>query len=715
MTNERTLSQAKSTADRVAAFVAKRNEIGDIPPPLRPALRESCRLDLAKFGWVYCRSLLDHQPSAEFKLRIVDKIQTAILHGGQVAVEALRGGGKTTWFTIATVWGILYGHIRFPIIICASQPLAKNLRRAVLTCLESSKPIAEDFPAVALPLQKMGGIAQRGLSLTYRGKPTGFVSTDAIFRLADLKDADGHRLDCGCGAVIAVRGVGSTIRGLNVDGVRPDFALLDDPQTQKDARSDSRCQVLEEYIHSDVLGLAANTSTISAFIAITPQRFGDLAHRIFDRTLHPNWNASVCPAILHYCEHFDELADEFAEVYLQDVANEDFERTASRAWYREHRDNFAAVVMLDPLAYDKDHEEDALHHCLVKMCAIGKTAFAAEYQMVVEAANAELNLTPEQVARAVNATPAWILPAQCDSVVASCDVNIKEGQGFSWVVVGFSRRRIAAVIAYGRYPERGRLVPKDATELEKSQAISRGIFHVIELIRNHRITKPNGQAVNLRALSFDRGYNATAICTTLRHIRESGRYRIPFQLAALRGAGWQNFGKDKRHALAAGDQWAVYSGEKLGEYLEFCAPYWREVAQSGFLETPLMPASTSIFGTADNIQGHWAFASEICAERLVRKWTHPSGKTAWDWQTTGQANHWLDALTNAFALGSYFRCFAPIESLIVKPSPNADLFDPRLNAAVNANAAALAPREAVAPQPHIKPRARFAAPAYKRR
>ena len=711
---------AQSVADRVAAHVAKRNEIGEIPPIVHPALRERCKNDLALFGWIYCRKLLDHQPSEEFKRRIVDKIQAAILHGGQVAVEALRGGGKTTWFTIAAVWGILYGHIKFPAIICAAQQLAKNLRRSILSLLEDSQMIADDFPAVAKPLRMIGGIAQRGISLTYNGKPTGFISTEAVFRLPNLKDAFGQQLDFGCGAIIAVRGVDSTIRGLNVDGVRPDFALLDDPQTQKDARSNSRCQVIEEFIHSDVLGLASNTSTISAFVAITPQRYGDLAHRIFDKSAHANWVTSVCPAILQYCKDFEILSDEFIEVYQNDIASEDFARTSSRAWYRANKARFDGTVMLDPLAFDKANEEDALHHALVKMASVGKIAFAAEYQMQVEAANAELALTPEIVSRSFNGSPMWTMPPNCEVAVAACDVNLKEGEGLSWVVVGFGRKRVAAVIAYGRYPRHGRLIPKDASQLARQHAVVSAIDAVVKEIASHKIKKPNGKCVNIRALAFDRGFMADVVCNRLRYLRH--HVALPFQLTAMRGAGWKNYGTDKRHALITGDNWAIYTNDTYGDYLEFNSPYWKEIMQSGFLETPLLPGSLSLFGIQS--QPHWQFAVEVSNERLVRKYTHPSGKTAWDWIVNG-ANHFGDALTNAFALASCFKCYEPLPKVLNAMTPvNADLFDPRLNAAVNANAAAEVPRndagksaavKSAAVRAKSKPRARFAAPMYKRK
>nr|DAE44776.1 MAG TPA: Large Terminase [Caudoviricetes sp.] len=671
-----------TTSERVARHVAKHNEIGDIPPPLHPALRARCRDDLALFGWVYCRNLLDHEPSDEFRRRIVDRLQSAILRGGQLAVEAMRGGGKTTWFVIAVCWGVLYGHFRFPLLVSASLPLARSLRKTILDQLELVQPIADDFPAVAIPLRRIGGVVQKGAALTYRGRGVGFVSNDLFVRLPTLTDDNGQPLDAGCGAVVAVRGVGASVRGLNVGGLRPDFVLLDDPQTRKDAHSPSAVERLDGYIHADVLGLASNTATLSAFVAITPQCFGDLASRIFDRSLHPNWTTSVCPAILAYCPDFETLADAFTEAFNADAANGDFARTSSTAWYRAHADAFTGTVLTDPAAFDREREVDAIHHALNKLASIGKQAFATEYQMQVSVANAELALTPDAVAACTNGAAKWTLPPGCDCAVAACDINIQKGEGLSWVVVAFGPRRSAAVVAYGRYPETGALVRPGSSDLARKRAVARAMRIVTAELAAHPLRTQSGRTVSIRALGFDRGYLPDVVSRTLFVIRKT--VPLPFQLCAMRGFGWRQFGSGRAEHQRGGDH-VFATRSDYGDYLAVHAPYWREIAQSGFLETPLMPGSCSLFGS--DPKEHWQFATEVANERLERKYTHPSGKVAWDWSVIG-ANHFGDALTSAFALGSYFHCFAALPRVlddaltVSRPRENADLFDPRLNPAM---------------------------------
>lgn len=113
------------------------------------------------------------------------------------------------------------------------------------------------------------------------------------------------------------------------------------------------------------------------------------------------------------------------------------------------------------------------------------------------------------------------------------------------------------------------------------------------------------------------------------------------------------------------------------------APYWREIAQAGFLETALMPGSVSLFGTES--ARHYEFANEVAAERLLRKFVDPSGKVGWDWAESGK-NHYCDCLTGCFALASWNRLYdalpRAVDAAARKAPASLDLFDPMKNPAI---------------------------------
>jgi hypothetical protein len=97
------------------------------------------------------------------------------------------------------------------------------------------------------------------------------------------------------GVVIATSGLtGEGIRGVAQDAhtgemVRPDFVLLDDPQTPESARSSTQNHNREQLVSADVLGMAGPGKAIAAVMPCTVIEPGDMVDRILDRAKHPLW------------------------------------------------------------------------------------------------------------------------------------------------------------------------------------------------------------------------------------------------------------------------------------------------------------------------------------------------------------------------------------------------------------------------------------------
>lgn len=681
----------KTTAERVAAYNARKNELGAIPPPRHPRLKERCRMDLEAFGWYYCRTLLKHRASPEIKESLIAEVQNCILNGGQALKLYGRGAGKSTWVEhIAPVWAVLYGHRRFPVLIAATIKQAKRGLKTIKKLLSRSPEIAADFPAIARATAALEGIAQRAASQTYNGLPTDIEwGTDQI-TLPTLRTVSGQPLDAGCGAVIAATGIGGAIRGANEGGQRPDFLIIDDPQTKKAAHSPTMVQSIIDYIRQDALSLAGHDSTMSAFVTITPQCFGDVATELSSQTKYPEWSVTVQPFISRVCPDWSKLVSEFCERYAADMAAHDHAKTLSTQWYVENRHRFTELRTIDAEQYDHQHEIDVVHHLLNLRAKLGEQAFNAEIMMEVVDQATELSINPDLVCKALNGAPRGTLPPGTDTAVAFCDVNQKKGAGLSWVIVAFGPSRVAAIIDYGRFPSDGRpLVPPGSSDYERNNLVAAGIHYIIKMMREKRLVDILGRRINLRALAFDRGWLPDVVHRTLFVNRE--KTPLPFSLVAMRGFPWNKFGTRQSDILRRDSSGYVFvTRSQFGEYIAQMSAFWREIAQSAFLEKPLMPGSLSIFGKKE-IE-HFQLASEICAEKLVRKYPVFNGnKTtmAWDWVTTGP-EHFCDCISGAFALASWFRCYDALSttidfSALGKPRPEpvtGDLFDIRANPAL---------------------------------
>lgn len=689
----------KSTAERVRDYNARKNDIGEIPRVRHPRLKERCRFDLEAFGWYYCRAILKHRASPQIKESLILEVQNCILNGGQCLKLYGRGAGKSTWIEyIAPIWATLYGHRRFPVIIAASLKQGKKGLKTIKKLLSRSPEIAADFPAIARPIAALQGISQRAAAQTYNGQPTDIEWGSDLIALPTLRDpATGKLLDAGCGAIIAATGVGGAIRGANESGQRPDFLIVDDPQTKKAAHSPSMVQDIIEYIRQDALALAGHDSTMSAFVTITPQCFGDVATELSSQTKYPEWSVTVQPFISSPCPNWSKLVLEFCERYAADMVNHDHAKALSTRWYLDNRHLFKDLQTIDPEQYDHKREVDVVHHLLNLRAKLGEQAFNAEIMMEVVDRSSELTINPDLVARALNGTPRNILPPGTDRAVAFCDVNAQKGAGLSWMIVAFGPGRVAAIVNYGRFPADGSpLVPPGSTDDARNRLVASGIHYIIKMLSQIRLKNSSGQNVNLRALAFDRGWLPDIVHRTLYVNRR--RTPIPFPLVAMRGFPWNKFGTRQSDILRRDSSGYVFdTRSQYGEYLAQMSAYWREIAQSGFLEVPLMPGSLSIFGK--NPAEHFQLANEICAEKLVRKYPVFNGnKTtmAWDWITTG-AEHYCDCLSGAFALASWYRCYSPLSSTIdlaalgksapatTAPTTTGGLFDPRENPAILQN------------------------------
>lgn len=694
----------KSVAERVRKHVASGNEIsGFSVKPRHPRLKESCRYDLARFGWYYCRRVLKHKPSEDLREGLIKNTQDTILGGGQVVEEDGRGTGKTTWIAvIAPIWATFYGHRRYPLQISATAKQGKKNLRTVKRLIARSKGLQQDFPAIVIPIQAIGGISQRAAAQRYNGVPTDIEWGADQITLPMCRDMSGKPLDRGCGAIIASIGIGGAVRGSNEDGQRPDFLIFDDPQTKKIAHSPKLVQDVITYIHQDALQLGGHDRVMSAFVTITPQCYGDVATELTSQTKHPEWSVFIRPFVKVKCANFRELAAEFCQEYADDQANHDTRFTRSREWYRSNRELFAEMRVVDPLQFDPSLEEDAIHHVLNLRAKLGEESFNAEIMMSVADLDSEISIDPDTVANTVNGAPRCVCPPGTDSVVGFVDVNIRKGKGLSWGLVAFGPGRVAACIAYGRYPERGPVCPPNVSDLARNRAVTKAIRIVVAKITNLRIRDSKNRTVPIRAVGFDRGYLPGVVHRALYVLRKTAP--VPFPLVAVRGFPWNKFGVRKKDMLRRGDH-IFATRSQYGEYLAEMAPYWREIMQSGFLETPLMPGSFSLYGS--NPADHFLVANEICNEKLIRKYVveRAGGKTetAWDWIVKGD-EHFCDVFTGCFAVASWFRCYdalsvsidavaagytvTPGGMIARKVQPKVvhqdDLFDPRRNAAVGA-------------------------------
>ncbi len=606
-----------------------------LPKPKEPNRREDCKQDLPQFlriylPWIYTR------PFSDAGLRFLADMQELMLHGGLKCIAQPRGTGKTALISGSMLWAAVYGHRRYLAAFAAKDDAADALVKDILANLQGSV-LQEDFPEYVIPFLAIEGRAQRCSSQTYNGKQTRILQKTDCLILPSLLGSPGD------GVIIQAAGLTGAVRGMHQvapDGswVRPDFALLDDPQTRESAKSASQTDERERIILGDVLGLAGHDVDISAVMACTVISPGDLADRFLDVGKRPEWRGQRERLVTKWGGS-EKLWGEYDQLWRDEEAGRQ-PRGSCSAWWEAHR---AAIEkgakILDPHLFGSA-EVSALQHARNLYLKHGEFAFQAEYQNDPPSLTpeAEYHLTREDVLGKLNHLGRGVVPENCPRVAAGVDVN---RYAMSWCVVASNLAGDVFVVDYGWWRPKGRRqVWEDSDNREKK--IAEGINAVVDAIFAH------GKYGDLvETVVVDAGYAATTVYEVAQSIQLRYRHR---RVVAGRGLpGDKYFPPRNRKAIfALGVEADVRRQYPGGSVFYFDSHWWHISTQKGWLLAPGAAGETSLFGK--NAMQHDEFSLQVTADELVSTEV-VSGRTVATWQVN-RHNEQGDCLAMAAAAAS---------------------------------------------------------------
>jgi len=107
-TNTRSRAQSESSRDIAAE--------GWIHEPRNLERKDACRQSFRLFCEQYFQQTF-HLVWSQDHLKVIGKIETAVIDGGLFAMAMPRGSGKTTLCETACLWALLYGHREFIALI----------------------------------------------------------------------------------------------------------------------------------------------------------------------------------------------------------------------------------------------------------------------------------------------------------------------------------------------------------------------------------------------------------------------------------------------------------------------------------------------------------------------------------------------------------------------------------------------------------------------
>jgi len=638
--------QAERSRERSAAG----RDIGPLPPVANQVRKDHCRHDLRSFCETYLAQRFPLAWSNDH-LTCIAKMQTAIVDGGQFAFAMPRGSGKTSLAEAGAMFALLYGHRRFVALVGASEDAAKEMLLSIKTEFEQNDLLDEDFPEVVYPIRSLQGINNRASGQTLSGQRTlvAWTDTRAVLPTVAGSPASGSRL--------RVAGITGRVRGMKAttasgESIRPDFAIVDDPQTDESATSPAQNSKREAVLNGAILGLAGPTKKIACFVPCTVIAPGDMADRTLDRQRNPVWQGERSKMVLAWPVNQD-LWDKYADMRKSSQRNGGKGEEAN-AFYAENRaamDAGAKVSWAE--RFDAD-EVSAIQNAMNLRIDRGTRAFAAEFQNdpePVEIAGMVEDLDADAITKKLNRAKRGVVPPDCTRLTAFVDVG---GGVLFYVVCAWNESFGGCIVDYGTCPRQNRsyFAAVDARPAladlfprhDDTARVYAGLKATVEAVVGRPYPRAGGGELRVGICMVDTGWLPD---TVYAFCRESA-------LAALLMPG-------RGYGIGAGatpmSQWTSRPGEGRpgwfwrktpttgsgrGSHVIYDTNHWKSFVASRLLTPAGGAGSLSLFGEDPAV--HQLLADHLTAEYRVRTCGHGREVDEWKARVGRPDNHWWDCL-----------------------------------------------------------------------
>lgn len=670
--------------DRQAEQSLAGRDIGQLPEVVNPNRKAACERNFQLF----CESYFPETYSLAWSpdhLKVIEKIETAVLRGGLFALALPRGSGKTTITESAALWSMLYGHREFVVLIGATESAALELLDSLKTELEVNERLAEDFPEVCYPVAQLEGIANRCAGQLYKGERTRITWTSNEIVLPTV---EGSRAS---GIIVRVAGITGRIRGMKFkrsDGrsVRPSLVIIDDPQTSESAGSLEQTRKRVRVLAGDILGLAGPGQKISGIMPCTIIRPGDMADIILNRNTHPDWNGEKTRMVYRFPTNM-KLWEEYAEIRAEALRTEGNFQKATE-FYLANREAMDAGAEVSWEARFNHDEVSALQHAM-NLKFQDEAAFQSEYQndpLPDDTADDSL-LSVDEICAKINGLARRRVPLKCDRLALFVDV---QKALLFYVVIAWAEDFTGAVIDYGSWPDQHRheysladanpsiqtLFPKAGFE----GALYAALSALTDECLGREWEREDGAVLKIERALVDANWGQSTdvvyqFCRQSSHagviLPSHGRY------VGASSKPMTEYRKQQGDRL--GFNWMIpnVAGKRAIRHVIYDTNYWKSFIHARLAVPVGDKGSLTLYGRIPG--AHQLFAEHLTAEYRVK--TQGRGRTVDEWKLKPQShdNHFLDCVAGCAVCGSMLGASLP-ETLPAKldRKPMIRLSDKRL-------------------------------------
>lgn len=645
---------AKSAAERqqqkndyINAKTAAASNVSPIPKVKNRRRRNACGKSFRLFCETYFAEVFTLAWSDDH-LRVIAIMEDVVLRGGSAAIAMPRGSGKSSLCVAAAMWAILYGYRRFVVIIGASADAAINLIDGMKIDFENNQKLNEDFPEVCHPIRRLDGKVQRAIGQHCDGVRTRIGWTGEAITLPTIKGSKSS------GATVRVAGITGRIRGMQStlpsgEKLRPDLAIIDDPQTDESAASRQQVAKRLRSITGAVMGMAGPKKKIASFAAVTVIEPKDVADQLLDRDKNPQWQGQRCK-LLHGEPKNTRLWEEYAEHRSKGLKDGSGLKYATE-FYRAHQIEMDEGMKASwPARFNTD-EASAIQYA-IELKLASEEAFAAEYQNEpISVTRSDFTqLTQAQLAAKVIGLKCGIVPSSATTLTAMIDV---QQDVLFWLVVAWSAGFTGHVVDYGTWPEQSRLYfgLRDLTSTIRQQPSVAGqdydaqLYHALNTCSDQLLTKQwateSGGNLQVTRLLVDDNWGPSTQLVRL-FVKQSQHRK---QIICSQGVGvtakkTQFADFKKEDGVRAGLSWRWNTGRN---HIRFDSNWWKSFVYDR-IRSPRGSKSTMTFCAGSEVQ-HRLLFEHLCTERARQVTDGATGRTKAEWESPPHMdNHWWDAL-----------------------------------------------------------------------
>lgn len=600
-----------------------------IPPVANPERREACLADPVLFLRTYNGTGEEGftTPFAKHHLAMIDAIHQRAMTGGDKAVAAPRGDGKSTVAVWMLIYVILAGYCRSAVIIAATRKHAQKLFKRLKKAFLFNDLLAGDFPEISACVRDLDGAPQRAAKQHVGGMKTQIVWTqdDVTFPHVPGSIYGGIRL--------AYFGLDSAIRG-----GRFEFALIDDPETREVANSEEQHLNIEAMIDSDVAGLAFPDSTISRVILTTVQNRRCYSYRVTNSKIKPAF-AGECFGVLESWPTNRDLWDEY--IFKRQTGQEKGDKDGREAmqFYLDNREAMqAGAVVSNPYRFNRksETEVDALQAFFNRVADWKLPRVLAELQNDPEEEEREesISLTAGKVQSRISGLNQNCLPKDDCKITVGMDVGNSVSH---WVKVAWFGNAIGCVVDYGIMESLNVKQNADAAFLTK---------WLVPSFMEWRTGIMAENPPDFGLIDSGSGSHKEAV---YEFVRQTG---TPF--APSKGFAAKRFfiGKPSPERRVFYECYATKQSQERVWLYDINVEYWKHWVHERFVTPTFDEAmqfndgSLSLFSDSQNPKRHLAFAHHITSEERRQKFVEGKGLVS-EWYEKSKNNHWLDAIALA--------------------------------------------------------------------